>query len=169
MIRVDVANEQAAVKVDRPRLVAAIQSVLRAEGFRSATISLAIVDDATIQALNRRWLRHDYPTDVLSFLLDEAADSLDGEIVVSGETAAASAPRFAWSAGDELLLYVIHGALHLAGYDDQSPEDRRRMRQREREFLARLGLAPHGEGPDADEARTRTPGAARQAVEGSKP
>ena len=121
MIRVDVANEQPRFEVDRPRLCAAIEMVLRAEGFSTATISLAIVDDATIQSLNRRWLSHDYPTDVLSFVLEQGPDGLDGEIIVSGDTAAAAAARFGWSADDELLLYVIHGTLHLVGYDDQEP------------------------------------------------
>jgi probable rRNA maturation factor len=93
MIRVDV-NEQTRLEVDRPRLCAAIEAVLRAEGFSTATISLAIVDDATIQSLNRRWLSHDYPTDVLSFVLEQGPGVLDGEIIVSVDTAAAAAVHF---------------------------------------------------------------------------
>ena len=93
---------------------------------------MAAVDDRTIHQLNRRYLDHDYPTDVLSFVLEEGPGTVEGEIIVSGDTAAASAPGYGWPAQDELLLYVIHGMLHLVGYDDKSPADAARMRQAER-------------------------------------
>jgi probable rRNA maturation factor len=120
-----------------------VRHVLEAEGWQDAEVSLAVVDDPTIHELNRRYLGHDYPTDVLSFLLsDDGARRLEGEVVVSADTAARSAEQFGWTAGDELLLYVIHGTLHLAGYDDQSPDDLARMRDRERTHLAAFGLQP---------------------------
>jgi probable rRNA maturation factor len=167
MICVDVANEQTRLEVERPRLCAAIEAVLCAEGLSTASISLAIVDDATIQSLNRRWLNHDYPTDVLSFVLEHGPAGLDGEIIVSADTAAASAVQFGWSAADELLLYVIHGALHLVGYDDREPADREQMRLREREFLAGFGRTPRDDGPHLPGAGPRS--AAGKTVEGSKP
>ena len=68
------------------------------------------MDDRTIQQLNRQYLDHDEPTDVLSFLLEREAERLEGEIVVSRDTAACSAPAYGWTPADELLLYVIHGA-----------------------------------------------------------
>jgi probable rRNA maturation factor len=105
-------------------------------------VSIAVVDNAEIHALNRRHLQHDYPTDVLSFLLEETGERLEGEIVASAQTAAAQAARYGWSAEDELLLYVIHGALHLVGYDDQTPEAQERMRRRESQLLAHFGLTP---------------------------
>ncbi len=58
---------------------------------------------------------------MLSFVLEQGEGFLDGEVVVSAETAQRAAPRFGWSAAEELLLYVIHGTLHLAGYDDATP------------------------------------------------
>ena len=91
----------------------------------NARISVAVVDDATIAVLNRQFLRHEGPTDVLSFLLEQDEDGLEGEVVVSAETARRTAPRFGWSEGEELLLYVIHGTLHLAGYDDAKPREQR--------------------------------------------
>jgi len=90
---------------------------------------------------HERYLGQQGPTDVLSFLLDEADGCLEGEVVVSAQTAVAQAGRFGWSAADELLLYVVHGALHLLGYDDATCPQRRAMRRRERRFVARLGLA----------------------------
>ena len=86
-----------------------------------ATISVAVVDDDAISELNGEFLGHQGPTDVLSFVLEQGEDFLDGEVVVSAETAQRAAAEFGWSAAEELLLYVIHGALHLAGYDDATP------------------------------------------------
>ena len=98
------------------------RAVLSAAGLKEAEVSLAIVDDRTIQQLNRQYLDHDEPTDVLSFLLEREVGRLEGEIVVSRDTAASSAPAYGWTPADELLLYVIHGALHLVGFDDTTPD-----------------------------------------------
>lgn len=113
-------------------------AVLNSEAVRQAEISLAIVDDAEIHALNRRFLQHDYPTDVLSFVLERTNESLDGEVIVSTETAITRCGEFGWTAAEELTLYAIHGTLHLLGYDDKSPEDRQQMRKRERFHLANV-------------------------------
>ena len=139
MIEVAVANEQRVLNIDAERLRAAASMVLAMEGPGEAAVSIAVVDDATIHALNRQFLNHDYPTDVLSFVLDEGEDSLDGEIIVSAEMALAQSSAFGWGPDEELLLYVIHGALHLVGYDDQSSEGARAMRDAEARYLRQLG------------------------------
>jgi probable rRNA maturation factor len=145
MIRIDIANQQSLLDLDRRRLRSAVKRVLTTEAVSQATISLAIVDDAAIRPLNARYLGHDYATDVLSFALDRSAESLEGEIIVSAETALRNAAQFGWQPADELLLYVIHGALHLVGYDDLAPELLSEMRQRERAHLAHFGLTPRYE------------------------
>jgi probable rRNA maturation factor len=139
---VAVANQQSQQAVDKNRLRKAVQTVLAGEGIGRADISVAIVDDATIHDVNRSYLSHDEPTDVISFALDRKDDFVDGEIVVSADTATAAAKRFGWSPDDELLLYVIHGTLHLVGYDDTSLAVRKTMRQRERHYLRQFGLEP---------------------------
>jgi probable rRNA maturation factor len=142
VISIAIANLQSRLKLDARRYRRAIRSILQAEGHGEATISLAVVDDARIRALHRRFLNKDSATDVLSFVLSDESEPLEGEIVVSGETARRMAARLGWKAEDELLLYVIHGALHLVGYDDTTRRDARVMRQRERFWLARFGLTP---------------------------
>ncbi len=137
---IEIANEQSRHSVPLRLLKAATREVLEGEGIQAATISIAIVDDSTMQRLNSKFLRHDYPTDVLSFVLDRDGTTLDGEIIVSADTAASSCETFGWSAQSELALYVIHGLLHLVGFDDHSPADRRRMRAKEEEYLARLQI-----------------------------
>ena len=150
-IIIEIADEQTAHKFDYARLKQAIHSVLQSAGVRTAEISIAIVDDLRMHELNRQYLAHDYPTDVLSFVLerDEQAGSLDGEIVVSAEYAAREASRYNWTADDELLLYVIHGCLHLVGHDDQTPDGRAAMRDAETKLLAQFGLAHRYEAPEA--------------------
>ncbi len=69
-----------------------------------------------------------------------AGRCIDGEVLVSAEMAVQMAARFGWSSRDELTLYLVHGLLHLCGYDDLSPTERRLMRQREREILAQLQI-----------------------------
>ena len=115
VIHVEITNEQTCVPVDEDRLARAVVAVAAEQARHRGAISLAVVDDTAIHTLNRRWLDHDYPTDVLSFVLEDRRNSIEGEIVVSGDTAATSAVRYDWPAEDELLLYVIHGALPPGG------------------------------------------------------
>ena len=139
LARIEISDEQQLLSLDHRVLSAAIECVLRGEAIDEADISLAIIDDRRMHALNARYLNHDEPTDVLSFLLDSGPAYVEGEIIVSAETAIARAGEFGWSPADELLLYVIHGTLHLAGHDDHDPADRAVMREREKLYLAQAG------------------------------
>lgn len=136
--RVEVTNDTDHA-VDERRLAAAVQMILSDAGCETATVGVAIVDDATIHRLNRQFLEHDYPTDVLSFVL-EPPPRLEGEIIASVETAALAAAEILWNTGDELLLYVVHGTLHLVGLLDKDPADAQAMRTAERDVLQRLGV-----------------------------
>lgn len=144
MIQVEIANEQSKHAFDSELLQRAARLVIESESGHEGNVSIAIVDDATIHALNRKYLEHDYPTDVLSFLLSGSDDPIEGEVIVSADTAAREAARFGWSTSDELLLYLIHGTLHLVGYDDASDIDRAAMRTKESHYLAALGVVSHG-------------------------
>jgi probable rRNA maturation factor len=139
---VEVANEQATHVVDEKRLKKAVRNVLADASIERGEISIAIIDNVRMHELNRQYLQHDYPTDVLSFVLeyDETAKSIDGEIIASADYAAREAPRYGWTADDELLLYVIHGCLHLIGHDDHTPEGQSAMRAEESKYLAQFGL-----------------------------
>ncbi len=145
-IVVDIVRQQPEPAIEPRRLRRAVRTVLRRARLQTARVSLALVDDRTMARLNRRFLRHAGPTDVLSFLLERSPGYLEGEVVVGADVARRAAPRYGWPAQQELLLYVIHGALHLVGYDDAQPRERARMRRRERELLAELG-SPRSEFP----------------------
>ncbi len=135
-ILVDISDTQGHLQVDDRSIERLVKLVLDAENRRRASISIALVDDKTIHALNRAHLSHDWPTDVISFPLSAPGADLAGELVVSVETACATARELGIEPTAELSLYVIHGLLHLCGYDDHTEVDIARMRQREEELLA---------------------------------
>jgi probable rRNA maturation factor len=147
MLKIKIASPQETVPIDRPRLKEVARTVLDGEGVTAAAVSLAFVDNATIHRLNKQFLDHDEPTDVLTFPLSgKGAKTLEGEVVIGAEVARARAAELRHDEQHELALYVIHGLLHLCGYDDTSDSAIRRMRDRERHYLKRLGL------PDIAEA-----------------
>jgi probable rRNA maturation factor len=138
--QIALVNQQSGHPVNEAQLTAAATAVLRDSAFSSAAISLAVVDDETIHELNRRHLEHDWPTDVLSFVLEDDGDHLEGEVILSADTAATAAEELGNSAAEEQLLYVIHGMLHLIGYDDKSDADAREMRAAEASYLQQFGV-----------------------------
>jgi probable rRNA maturation factor len=140
VIRIEIANRQTALPLKPARLRRAVKMILQDAAIDRAKISLAVVDDPTMRRLNRHYLGHDWATDVLSFPLERGDAGLEAEIVVNADTARAQAPRFGWLPADELLLYVIHGTLHLVGCEDADPAQRAEMRDRERTYLSRFGL-----------------------------
>jgi probable rRNA maturation factor len=111
------------------------------QGIESASVSLVLVDNATIRRINRTHLQHDWPTDVITFPLSEPGDlPLCAELVLSAEMATETALAAGTQADAELALYLVHGLLHLCGLDDQTEAERAMMRSEERRVLSALGL-----------------------------
>src|SRR6516225_8000828 len=103
MSRISIANQQEAVPIDRRRLREIVAAVLDGEGKTDSEISLAFVDNPTIHRLNKRYLDHDEPTDVLSFpLSDPSARKLAGELVIGVEVAQQQATERGHSVEAEL-------------------------------------------------------------------
>jgi probable rRNA maturation factor len=141
MSKIAIHTPQEIVAVDRGRMREIVRAVLAGEDVADYEISLAFVDNPTIHTLNMRYLQHDEPTDVLSFpLSDPGARKLSGELVLGVEVAKERALELGHAVDAELALYVIHGLLHLCGYDDKSAAAEREMRARERHYLQQLGL-----------------------------
>jgi len=139
-IEVEISDTQGHLRIEPAELTGLIRVALIAEGRRRASISVAVVDQATIHAINRAHLGHDWPTDVISFPMSGPGDPvLAGELVVSAEMAADTAAEFGGDPGDEVALYVVHGLLHLCGQDDRTEADAAAMRRREGEVLAACG------------------------------
>jgi len=112
-----------------------VRFVLHAEGVNKARISVALVDDETLQRLHGEFLGDDRPSDVMSFRLDEQRGPTEIEVVISLERAEQEGPRHGLSAEQETWLYLIHALLHQCGYDDRHPADRSTMWRRQQELL----------------------------------
>jgi probable rRNA maturation factor len=127
--------------LDFAALKAAATAVLEGEGIPAAKVGLAFVDNAHIHRLNKQFLNHDEPTDVLTFPYSTPkAKKLEGEVVIGYEVAAENAVDRGHAVDRELILYVIHGCLHLCGYDDTTAKAARTMREKERKYLTKLNL-----------------------------
>jgi probable rRNA maturation factor len=141
MLDIDIQDRQVVLDLDPSRFMRAIEKVALDYGYHTGEVSLILVDDPTIHTINREHLQHDYPTDVISFLFTGEAGVLEGELIVSTDTAQREAVVGGWGAADEVLLYVIHGTLHLVGLDDQDAVSRQQMRREEAKYLAYSQIA----------------------------
>lgn len=140
LITIEVTNQQSRLPIDAKRLELAVHEILLEANISTGEMSLVVVDDPTIHELNRKHLQHDYPTDVLSFCLEESPGRLIGEVIVSADTAIDNAVEYGWEPESELLLYVIHGTLHLVGYRDKGEQETLAIRQAETKHLLLNGV-----------------------------
>lgn len=134
--KVIISSDQSAIRVPRKRLAELVEFVAHSEGVRVGQVDLAIVAAPEITGVNRRFLGHAGATDVISFdLSDKDIPGLCAQLVVCGDVAVEQAKARGLKAQDELMLYVIHGLLHLMGYEDTSIRGGARMHAREEELL----------------------------------
>lgn len=137
-----------------PGVETAIEKALHAvsEEFQSlkAEYSVLLTDDRHMRALNKAWRKMDKPTNVLSFPAPEeakAAQGLLGDIVLAYETVTREAEEENKKPLDHIAHLTVHGALHLFGLDHEDDAEAESMETREREILARLGIAdPYANG-----------------------
>ena len=142
---IPVVNRQRRVSLRAPEVRATVAATFAAEGASAPDVGVVLVNDATIRELNREHLDHDWATDVIAFDYgdDPSPDGLRGEVVASGETAAREAGQRGKSARHELLLYVVHGTLHLLGWEDDTPARRTAMNARAATILKAQGVPMH--------------------------
>lgn len=119
----------------------AIRAIAIDYGWSDGDISIALMNDPEIREINNKHLSHDFETDVISFDLTSSDDFLEGEIIASVETADREASDNGWQGDDELLLYVIHGMLHIVGLGDKKPKEVKAMREAEQHYLAQFNLS----------------------------
>ena len=140
-IDVQVLDRQRAVAVSAAWLGRVVRRALARQGVARAEIAILLVGDRRMARLHEEWLGIPGTTDVITFDLSAGPRSgMQGDIAVSAETARRVAREVGWQPRHEVAYYVVHGLLHLAGYDDHDPADRRAMRARERVLLRAAGL-----------------------------
>ena len=140
-MEVTVKNHQKKIpprSLPNPKIVRAILKYLRV---KNATLSIVFITRQKIQSLNKKYLHRSYATDVLAFDFTQGKkkDGLVGDIFISTDAVLANAKVFKNDVKSELVLYVIHGILHLLGYDDHSAKDVTRMKKKEQEILEYVG------------------------------
>jgi len=135
--KIIVSSSQKAMRVPRKRIARLARFVAEREQVRLAEVDVAVVGEREIAGLSRRFLGRGHPTDVISFDLSEGPPGgITAQIAVCGELAVREAPLRGLTPARELMLYVVHGLLHLMGYDDTTVRGAARMHAREDELLA---------------------------------
>ena len=130
-------NLQKKIPISRGKILKAAKEAFceleKRERFKVPPFSLSIVFVGTMRmrSVNKRYLDHDHVTDVLTFDLGDG----QAEIMICPQVAQKNAKAFQTSTDNEMILYLIHGILHLAGYDDHSEKDILKMRHMENKLL----------------------------------
>jgi len=142
MAKIEITDLQDHVRLDRKQILQVIRRVMKEEGRAAKSLSIVLTDNRHMRDLNREYLGHDSLTDVISFPLEDldwpsghANGGLNGEIIASAELAVQQAQSTNTDPRAELMLYVVHGLLHLMGYEDQSIRGAAKMHAREEEIL----------------------------------
>lgn len=144
-MRIQIDNRQSKQRILKRPLRKIAQRILDASGYPRAELSITLVDNQAIQEVNRDYLERDWPTNVISFSMLEGEGGgvqpqLLGDVIISTERAASDALDAEIPFEHELWFLLLHGILHLLGYDHErgTEEDAQRMEAREREIFAIL-------------------------------
>jgi probable rRNA maturation factor len=115
--------------------------VLGKEGIKKADINCVFLSDSEIQRINKKYLKHNYPTDVISFAI-ETEPHLEAELYIGLDVARRQAKEYRVLIREEVIRLVVHGILHLCGYDDKEESAKTAMKSAEDRYL--MLLRKHG-------------------------
>jgi rRNA maturation RNase YbeY len=132
-LSISVFNVSSFKYLPKKRILEAVRAVFEANKIKSGNLNLIICNDDFIHDLNKRYLEHDYPTDVITFIIED--NPLDAEIYISADTAFKQSADYNVTLKNEILRLSIHGALHIAGLNDSTDEERANMQLEEDKFL----------------------------------
>lgn len=137
---VNIFDQQSALKVSHPRLEEAVKTVLAEEGWVCDEVTIHLVKTSKISKLHQKFFNDPSSTDCISFPMDDQGEpySILGEVFICPETAIQYAEEHHKDPYEEVTLYLVHGLLHLMGYDDLNPEDRKEMRKGEARHMKNL-------------------------------
>ncbi|MFH1231901.1 MAG: rRNA maturation RNase YbeY [Planctomycetota bacterium] len=141
MYRINIYNNQKTIslKINIRCLKKIIKDILKKEHQPRTTLNFIFVNNREIRGLNRQYLGRNSVTDVLSFPLTDKGkmptDNINGEIVISVEEALRQSRLRNIPLKNEILLYCIHGLLHLIGYDDRTEKERLKIEQKQLYYL----------------------------------
>ncbi len=113
-----------------------LTSVIEKEGYQTGTIQFIFIDDDELLELNRTYLEHNTLTDIITFNYNAELGGISGDIFISYERIIENAERYNVSTRNELMRVMVHGVLHLLGYDDHDVASKEMMRSREDYYLS---------------------------------
>ena len=131
LMEIILKNLQKKIPIPQTKVLKAAKAAFRKLKVGQWVLSIVFVGTKRMRAVNKEYLKHDYVTDVLTFDLGNHI----GEIIICPQVACTNAKAHHTSTQREIILYVIHGILHLAGYNDHSAKDILQMRRMEKELL----------------------------------
>ena len=128
-------NSESKIKVNK-RLVHKLVSLLKSEcGFDLNQLQIIFVSEEYIHEVNKQFLTHDYSTDIITFGYSENRKQIEGEIYISVDDAAMNARKYKVETNNEIIRLIIHGILHLLGFDDMNKEDKKVMKREENRLV----------------------------------
>lgn len=133
MINIEIINNTEKKFIKFASIKKAVESAIIGENIKDADISIVLLDNDDIKAINEEYLQHDYPTDVISFPLE--SEPLSGEIYIGLGVAEAQSREYKVSLTNELQRLAVHGTLHCIGYDDESDEQKAKMTELEEKYI----------------------------------
>jgi probable rRNA maturation factor len=139
IMEIAVKNLQSSIPISVSKIYSAAQKIGKILSVKKGSksfpkiVSIAFVGTRRMLSINKKYLSHDYVTDVITFDLEDSA-----EIIICPQVAHQNSKIHNVSVNKEILLYMVHGFLHLAGYDDKSPLDIQRIRLKEKQLLKQL-------------------------------
>ena len=122
-------------KVNKIRIHKLINNLKKELNFSISSLPINFISSGEITTINKKYLNHNSSTDIITFNYSDRKDNLDGEIFISYEDAKKNAGRFKNTLPEEILRLIIHGILHLLGYDDLNKKDYRVMKKLENQLL----------------------------------
>ncbi len=135
MISVDLHNKSS-IEFNQESIRGLLEMVLSENKHQSADINIIITDDDSLRQMKKEYFNQDVYTDVIAFNIDE--DPFEGELYISYDRVKDNAEKFNDSFEGEFKRILIHGTLHLCGFDDQTKEDKSRMTSMEEDYLKKF-------------------------------
>lgn len=124
-------------KLKKSKIHVLIKSLSIELGFLVTNLEINFISSKAILDINKTYLNHDYTTDIITFNYSNILDDIDGEIFISIEDALTNSKKYKVSLSDELVRLVIHGILHLLGYDDLNTSEKKIMKRLENKLLSK--------------------------------
>ncbi|MEO8664370.1 MAG: rRNA maturation RNase YbeY [Ignavibacteria bacterium] len=109
--------------------------ILKSENVNVSALNIIFCSDEFIRDHNKRFLGHDYETDIITFHDTEEEGRIEGELLISIDTVKSNATKYKTTLNNELRRVVIHGILHLCGYNDKTHAEKKQIRKKEDHFL----------------------------------